>query len=398
MPTRLTPITRLQSSAFLLSLGRALVSPLLVLTLSRQLQLAAAGIGLLLSLAMLSATLFGLYAGYLVDRFERRRLLLIATLMVATGFALLPFSQRWPLALLALLLVEAAMALFGIAVKALLGAWLSPVERGKAFALRYTLSNVSFAVGPWLGSMLAERAAMLPFWLAAGLALVNLALLTGLPPASGNAPDGAPVRQRFGDTLALLRRDRTLVLFTIGSLLACVVHGRFSDYLSMYLLQGKSDAEVLHWMSALIGTNALTVILLQYPLGRLQQSEQLLGWIMAGSALLAVGPAGFALADGLFAWCAAMVVFTLGEIIIVPAEYLFIDTIAPEAHKGSYYGAQQLANLGNAISPVLSGLVLAQLPPVSLLWLMLVLTVLGAGFVWAAVPARALMLSRGVKG
>jgi predicted MFS family arabinose efflux permease len=52
----------------------------------------------------------------------------------------------------------------------------------------------------------------------------------------------------------------------------------------------------------------------------------------------------------------------VGEIIVFPAEYMFIDRIAPDHLRGMYYGAQNLSNLGAALGPVLCGLVLASLP------------------------------------
>lgn len=50
-----------------------------------------------------------------------------------------------------------------------------------------------------------------------------------------------------------------------------------------------------------------------------------------------------------------MLVFTTGEIIVIPAEYMFIDLIAPEHLRGVYYGAQNLSNLGAALGPVMVG-------------------------------------------
>lgn len=380
--SRFSPLVRqLLLCSFVLSISRALVSPLLVLTLGRQLQLGAQQIGLLLGVVLVSATLGGLYAGYLVDRSDRRRLLQCSLLAVAVGFALLPGSRQLALAGVALLLVELAFVLFGIALKALLSDLLPPAERSRAFSLRYTLANVGYAIGPLLGSWLAGSRPAWAFVLAAVLALIALPLLRQVP--RGHGGRHAP-RLQFGATLQLLRRDRTLVLFTIGSLLACVVHGRFSDYLSLYLLQGRSDAEVLRWMSALITSNALTVVLCQYWLGRLLRPHNLLRWIMLASLLLAGGLAGFALSLSLWQWCGWMVLFTLGEILLVPAEYLYIDAIAPEQLKGSYYGAQNLAQLGAAGSPVLAGLLLSALPGNSMLWSMLALTLLGALFVWQA--------------
>ncbi|MFC3625031.1 MFS transporter [Vogesella amnigena] len=380
--SRFSPLVRqLLLCSFVLSISRALVSPLLVLTLGRQLQLGAQQIGLLLGVVLVSATLGGLYAGYLVDRSDRRRLLQCSLLAVAVGFALLPGSRQLALAGVALLLVELAFVLFGIALKALLSDLLPPAERSRAFSLRYTLANVGYAIGPLLGSWLASSRPAWALVLAAVLALIALPLLRQVP--RGHGGRHAP-RLQFSATLQLLRRDRTLVLFTIGSLLACVVHGRFSDYLSLYLLQGHSDAEVLRWMSALITSNALTVVLCQYWLGRLLRPHNLLRWIMLASLLLAGGLAGFALSPSLWQWCGWMVLFTLGEILLVPAEYLYIDAIAPEQLKGSYYGAQNLAQLGAAGSPVLAGLLLSALPGNSMLWSMLALTLLGALFVWQA--------------
>ncbi|WP_174875460.1 MFS transporter, partial [Vogesella oryzae] len=364
--SRFSPLVRqLLLCSFVLSVCRALVSPLLVLTLGRQLQLGAQQIGLLLGGVLVCATLGGLYAGFLVDRSDRRRLLQAALLAVAAGFVLLPASrQLWPTAL-ALLLVEVAFVLFGIALKALLSDLLPPDERSAAFSLRYTLANVGYAIGPLLGSLLAASHPGWAFGLAAVLALAGLPLLRQVP--RGHSEHRAPPLQ-FAATLRLLRRDRTLVLFTTGSLLACVVNGRFSDYLSLYLLQGHSDAEVLRWMSALITCNAVTVVLCQYWLGRLLQPHNLLRWIMLASLLLAGGLAGFALSPSLWLWCGWMVLFTLGEILLVPAEYLYIDAIAPEQLKGSYYGAQNLAQLGAAGSPVLAGLLLTAMPGPAMLW------------------------------
>ncbi|MEQ6289080.1 MFS transporter [Vogesella sp. GCM10023246] len=375
-------VQQLLLSSFVLSISRALVSPLLVLTLGRQLQLAAQQIGLLLGAVLLAATLGGLYAGYLVDRADRRRLLQAALLAIGVGFALLPACRHTALAAVALLLVELAFVLFGIAIKALLSDSLPPAERSRAFSLRYTLANVGYAIGPLLGSLLAAGQMAWAYWLAGLLALLSLPLTRLVP--RGHAAAQASQPQQFAATLQLLRRDHTLVLFTIGSLLACVVHGRFSDYLSLYLLQSHSDAEVLRWMSALITCNAVTVVLCQYWLGRLLRPHNLLRWIMLASVLLAAGLAGFALSPSLWLWCGWMVLFTLGEILLVPAEYLYIDAIAPEQLKGSYYGAQNLAQLGAAGSPVLAGLLLTAMPGSAMLWSMLLLTLLGALFVWQA--------------
>ena len=201
-------------------------------------------------------------------------------------------------------------------------------------------------MGPLLCSLLLGWNGNWPFWCAIALALAGgLATPRGgaaAPRVAADAPGAG-----FIDTLSRLRQDRVLVLFTLSCALANLVYARFSNYLPLYLMQTLPEVEVLRWMSALISCNAVCVVLLQYPLGRGLRPGRLMPAIGAGFILLGLGTLGFGwMPGGLWGMCAAMLVFSLGEIVLVPAEYLYIDAIAPEDCKGIYYGAQNLASLG----------------------------------------------------
>jgi hypothetical protein len=130
-------------------------------------------------------------------------------------------------------------------------------------------------------------------------------------------------------------------------------------------------------MAALLACNAITVILLQYQVGRWLSREHLRHWIAGGTALFIVGLIGFSVADSLLGWCVAMFIFTLGEMIIYPADFLFVDTLAPETLRGSYYGAQNLAALGGGASPVLCGFLLMHTPAPSMFYALSGLAALG---------------------
>jgi MFS family permease len=93
--------------------------------------------------------------------------------------------------------------------------------------------------------------------------------------------------------------------------------------------------------------------------------------------LFIVGLIGFSLADSLVGWCVAMFIFTLGEMIIYPADFLFVDTLAPEELRGSYYGAQNLAALGGAASPVMCGFLLMHTPAPSMFYALSALAAVG---------------------
>lgn len=356
--------------------SRAITSPLLTLFLSNKLGLNQQDVGLLLGIAVFIATLLALYGGYIIDRLEKRRLLILAMLSSAIGFVLLTFAENLYLTTVTLVITETASALFLIGSKAILSENLPMGQRAKAFSLRYTLTNIGYATGPMLGVVIAGVQPLAPFLIAGGIAFFSIFLMSGIPKDPAQTPAiGQP--QSFLKTLITLKNDRTLIMFTCGCLLSTVVHGRFTLYLSQYLLVTQDTKRALETMAALLACNAISVILLQYQIGRFLKREQLRYWIAGGTSLFILGLIGFSLADSLVSWCVAMFIFTLGEMIIYPAEFLFVDTLAPEELRGSYYGAQNLAALGGALSPVICGYLLMHTPAPTMFYALSALTAMG---------------------
>lgn len=274
------------------------------------------------------------------------------------------------------MITETASALFLIGSKAILSENLPIGQRAKAFSLRYTLTNIGYATGPMLGVVIAGVYPIAPFLIAGAIAFFSIFLMSGIPRDSAQTPAiGQP--QSFLKTLITLKNDRTLIMFTCGCLLSTVVHGRFTLYLSQYLLVTHDSKRALETMAALLACNAISVILLQYQIGRFLKREQLRYWIAGGTSLFILGLIGFSLADSLVSWCVAMFIFTLGEMIIYPAEFLFVDTLAPEELRGSYYGAQNLAALGGALSPVICGFLLMHTPAPTMFYALSALTAMG---------------------
>ncbi|MGY2343261.1 MFS transporter [Pseudomonas sp. SDO5532_S415] len=376
MATYSLVIRRLMIVSLTIVVSRAITSPLLTLFLSNKLGLNQQDVGLLLGIAVFIATLLALYGGYIIDRLEKRRLLILAMLSSAIGFVLLTFAENLYLTTVTLVITETASALFLIGSKAILSENLPMGQRAKAFSLRYTLTNIGYATGPMLGVVIAGYYPIAPFLIAGAIAFLSIFLMIGIPKDSAQTPViGQP--QSFLKTLVTLKNDRTLIMFTCGCLLSTVVHGRFTLYLSQYLLVTHDSKTALDIMAALLACNAVSVILLQYQIGRFLNREKLRFWIAGGTGLFILGLIGFSLADGMVSWCVAMFIFTLGEMIIYPAEFLFVDTLAPEELRGSYYGAQNLAALGGALSPVICGFLLMHTPAPTMFYALSALTAMG---------------------
>ncbi|WP_194789424.1 MFS transporter [Pseudomonas sp. UFMG81] len=370
-------------TTFTLTTARAITLPYLVVYLSAHMALSVGQTGLLVGGAMFLASLLSLYGGHLVDTLRSHTLIVASTLVFALAIAGMVASTSAVLFFCFLVVANLAQSVVDIAAKAGFCALLPEDRRGEVFAIKYTFNNIAWAAGPMLGVLLIEASDHLPFLVSALIGL-GLSLLyqrlgeRGLLSQGEDKPAAGFAQVALG-----MLRDRRLVCFTLGGVLSAVVFGQFTAYLSQYLVVSIHDpAEVARLVSYLVTTNALTVIALQYLIGRRIARQHLMPWLMAGMAMFVAGLLGFSLAGSALAWCLAMLVFTLGEIIVIPAEFMFIDLIAPEHLRGVYYGAQNLSNLGAGLGPMLVGLALGHMAPAAVFYLLIGSVLLAAVFYW----------------
>lgn len=390
-------VRQLLFSTLVFVMARSVGMPYLAIYLSERLGLSPEALGWLLGGSVFVATVFGLYAGHLADRHSKPRLLLAASLLMALACVAATLSSVLLLVFAALCCMEAAVSLQKIAVKAMLADCLEPARRARAFALNYTLTNIAFSLGPLLGAWAFGLAHAAPLWFSAAFAMAASRVLDagGLRDragTSGSAQTGhatQPPRTSaaggpaagFRQTLNDLRRDRQLILLTLAGVLSAFVFGRFvTGYLSQYLIQTQGSDGAARTMPAILFTNAAVVLLLQYPLGRRIAAPHLFRWMSVGLAFYVLGLLGFMHAQDLLGWVLATAAFTVGEVITVPCDYLFIDRIAPADKRGSYYGAQGLSVFGAALSPVVCGHLLASHPPALMFGVLIAAALASAGF------------------
>ncbi|MBW7982224.1 MFS transporter [Enterobacillus tribolii] len=379
-------VVALLCSSLVLTVGRAITLPFITIYMTEHFRLVPASVGLILGISLGVGIVCSFYGGYLVDRFNKHSLILLSIAAFGSTFFIMPWLNHalWIIPVLALL--HAAYSVFSIALKACFAEWLPVKQRIRGFSLNYTLVNVGWAIGPALGVFSASFFPMLPFILSGLLAFSVMGVLAcrlghyGTPPEPEEAQ--APVqRLNFRETFRILSHDRRLIYFTLGSTLGAMVAGQFTGYLSQYLITVSNAAFAYQVIGAVMTVNAVVVITLQYLLSRNMNKDNLLRWLAFGTLFFACGLLGFALAGhSIPIWMIAMAIFTLGEIIVVPVEYLFIDFIAPPHLKGSYYGVQNLGNLGGAVNPVLCGFLLSVTPPATMFYVLIALCLFSLAF------------------
>ncbi|MBX9868829.1 MAG: MFS transporter [Burkholderiaceae bacterium] len=359
-------VRRLLLSSFICIMGRAAALPFIALYLTQAMQWSQQTVGWVLGGSLFTSTLLGLYGGFLADRIDKRWLMMLSCVVISVSAVLVTFSSFLLLVCVFLVLIDAALTVRSVALKALLADLLSVEKRSSAFSLNYTLINVAFSIGPLLGAAAFAYNHAAPFWVCAMFALMATPLLKSenrlKTQTSNHIADSKSqaLVPNFTQTLRDLKSDKRLVFFTLGTVLTQMVFGRFvSGYISLYLIATQGVQAAADLAPYLLITNAIGVVCFQYPVGRFLRQNKLFAWVSLGAVLYALGLVGFMFAQSNLVWVIATIIFTIGEVIVIPSEYMFIDMIAPAEKRGSYYGAQGLSAFGAAINPIVCAFLLS---------------------------------------
>jgi MFS family permease len=344
-----------------MSLTRASSYPFLAIYLARQFELDAARIGLLLGAGPIFGMLVGLLGGAWSDRVGRWPLLLAAVAGSAVGFLGLSLANEvWQIFILNLL-ISGAHAVREPVVRALISDQADETRRFIAFNHRYVAINAAFALGPLLGA-LAAATHMAGLLTASGAGQIAIFLIFGWMarrarrarvPTAGRQGADPSTGHSILRTLTMIARDRRLTWFVLGAVLTATVHGQISVTLVQHLSAATPDGATL--FALLMTVNAITVVLLSPPLSRVVKALSPFQAVALGALATAAGVFAFGMTMGHAALIGAMIVFSIGEVLIIPAEFLLVDGIAPEAQRGAYHGAMGFAALGSAIGPALGG-------------------------------------------
>jgi len=351
-------VTGLLIYSFLLTLGRAATLPFMAVHLSQVLFMSVAETGVILSLSLAIGTLVSLLGGHFIDQLRSAPVLAVTALAAGFGFAALPYLSGAVVVTITLSLLYAILAVSSIVVKAGISTALAEDLRIRVFALNYTLINVAFAIGPLISVFLIALDTPTAFGFAVAMCLAAIATVFVLTPSDRVISCPSEPQPTLRASLRIVRADRLLLLFTLGGVLSAVVYDQFSAYLSLYLLTFLKAEEAHRLIGQIVTANALVVIATQYWLSSQIKRHRLLAVVLISTACLIVGLGGFAFATVPMAWFIAMVIFTIGEVLMVPAEYFYVDLIAPKSKLGLYFAVHNLSALGGAASPVLCSMLL----------------------------------------
>ena len=368
------------AAATLVNRSGTMFLPFLILYLTKDMGVTPSAAGGVFALFGLGALVAGPFAGRFADRFGPVRMMRLSLAASGLLLCIVPLARTLPAIATLTLLVALAGEAFRPASLSVISHLAAPEQRKPAFALQRLAVNLGMSVGPAVGGFLAA-VSWPALFLADGVTslLAAATLLLWFPRdvsfPSARPPGAAPSRREG-------LRDPVLVYFLLALLPVAIVFFQHESSMSVYVVR---DLGFAVWIFGLLHTvNTLLIVFLEVPLNLAMAHWPHRRALALGATLVAAGFGALAFARTLPAVVLTIVVWTFGEMVLLPAMSSWVADVSPPESRGVYMGLYTMAfNVAIVVGPPL-GTTLLERGGGRVLWL----TMLALGLLSAALFAR----------
>jgi MFS family permease len=355
----------LVGAAFIDRLGGAMLFPFFTLYITKKFEIGMTQVGLIFGIFSLTGVAGSMLGGALTDRLGRKGMLLFGLVMSALSALLMGLVNELWLFILVILVVGLLAESGGPAQQALVADLLPEEKRAQGFGILRVVFNLAVVIGPLIGGLLAAHNYLLLFIIDAiasslTAVIIFFTLKETWKPKEAGQPSESMLQTFKGYGVAL--RDRAFIWYIAASVLMIIVYMQMNTTLAVYLRDAHGVNE--RGFSYILSLNAAMVVLFQFPITRWVAKYRPLAVMAVGALLYAIGFAMYGVFSAFTMFLVAMVIITIGEMLVSPVGQAIVAQLAPEAMRGRYMAVFSFAwVIPSAIGPLLAGLVLDNLNP-----------------------------------
>lgn len=316
------------ASLFIVNGATYVAFPLLAVKLTQVDHLPAARVGTVLTVFLLAARLLPMAAGPIADRYDPRIVMMVGAASRGLGFLGLGLSTGDTMLLVSAFFAGAG-AIFEAPVSGLMAAQPEPI-RSRAFATENAVLNASVIVGPALAAVLVRMGLRVPFVCSGILFALIVFTVVGIkaPPRDGSERRSAYAHAR--STLA----NRKFVLFWVLMLPWWFLFTQLGVAVPLRsnAVAGPGWIGTVYVGSGVAGLVYIPFVkALQTRIGNLRVAA-------AGYAVVASGLGLVALSQSKWWLLACVVVYMLGETMVLFSSQMILASFADEGTRASYFG------------------------------------------------------------
>ncbi len=354
-------------ASFLDRIGSTLLFPFFSLYITQKFNVGMTQAGIVLGTFSAFGLIGSVIGGALTDKFGRKNLILFGLIFSALSTLSLglvnEFAVLIPLAVVIGLLSNIA----GPAHQAMVADLLPEDKRQEGFGILRVVANMSWIIGPTIGGFIANRSYFMLFVLDAVFSCIVAVIVFSYIPET--KPETTKEPESILKTFAgygIVLRDYSYVAFLVVSMLMGIVYQQMYNTLSVYLRDNHGIKP--QGYGFLLTVSGIIVILFQFQTTRVIKKYPAFIMMALGTFFYMMGFGMFGFVTVYWLFAAAIVIITIGEMVIMPTASALATNFAPEDMRGRYMAVFGLSwALPATIGPSAAGLILDNYDP-NLLW------------------------------
>jgi MFS family permease len=362
----------LMGASFIDRLGGALLFPFFALYVTQHFGVGMTQVGILFAIFSISGILGSFLGGAMTDKFGRKSMLLFGLVVSALSSLLMAFVSE--------LYVFYSLAAFvgllsntgGPAQQAMIADLLPPEKLTEGYGLWRVIANLAVAVGPAIGGfVIAIYDSYIQLFVIDAVSSVITAVIVfyvipETKPALAEDKEEESLVQTFGGYSRVLR-DSIFMSFIAISIVVIIVYVQMNSTMPVYLRDVQGIPPLGY--GYILSLNAGMVVFMQFWITRRLTGRAPLRLMALGSLLYTIGFAMYGVNSTIYYYAFAMVIITIGEMIVVPVSQAVAARFAPEDMRGRYmamFGFSYAIPFG--IGPLLAGLIMDAFDPRWVWW------------------------------
>ncbi len=325
-------------ASFIDMVGNALIFPFFAMFLTDKYDVSLTRVGVIFAIFSIAGIAGSTIGGALTDRFGRKRIALSGLVLSALGNMAIVLNDNFTVLYLIAGTLGVVGSIGGPAWQAMMADLLPEEKRAEGFGLIRIAFNVAVMFGPMIGGLLAGVSYLLLFSVDVATSMITAAILVVFlretrPEKKASDPAEESLLQTFQGYGQVLR-DRVFLSFALLGAMVWLVYFQMNTTLAVFL-RDQHGIEPAGF-GVLLSLNAVIVVAFQFWTTRKVRMYPAMFTLTVGTLFYAIGFSMFGYTGGYALFVAAMVIITIGEMLVVPTGQAIAVRLAPEHMRGRY--------------------------------------------------------------
>ena len=326
-------------ATFIDMLGSFLLYPFYALYITEHFGVGMIEVGYLFSIFSVGNILGSVIGGALADKYGRRAMVLIGLVVSGIGSILMGLVNNLNIFYLLAAFLGLVGNLGGPARQAMVADLLPKEKQAEGFGILRVAFNLSVVIGPLLGGFIVTQSYMLLFISDAVSSIITAVIVYIVIPETKPQMQDDTSEETVMKTIIGYKevvKDWKYMLFLSVFAITVLVYMQMNSTLSVFLRD-------VHGFPAqafgfLLSMNAAMVVLFQFWITRKISKYAPMKMMAFGTIFLMIGFGMYGFISEPYLFFIAMVIITVGEMIVFPIGQSAAASFAPEDKRGRYMG------------------------------------------------------------